>query len=243
MKLSIICIYNNRKQLDECFLKSLKFQKMRYELILVDGSNGNFKSCAQALNHAASLAKGEILIFSHQDIYLKNDNSLLEITKFIESKPSGTVVGVAGAREGRYKNIGNYTSGLNIVFDSKKCFDKEIEVSCIDECFFGMKNSTYIQHYFDEQLCDNWHLYAVEQCLYHRSKGDKIYVFPLEVHHLSSGKINLKYMDGLIALANSYEGKIKYIWTTCYKVRCSVKICKTLRFLWLLNRRLRRREY
>ena len=98
-------------------------------------------------------------------------------------------------------------------------------------------------HIFDETLCDNWHLYAVEQCLYHRMTGGKVYVFPCQIHHLSKGKINLKYMDGLVMLSKHYHSNFLYIWTTCYKIRCSVLGCLVLRNIWLLNRKIRRKGY
>lgn len=50
MKISIICVYNNSEQVNDCLLRGLKKQNVDYELILLDGANGKFKSCAAALN-------------------------------------------------------------------------------------------------------------------------------------------------------------------------------------------------
>lgn len=243
MKISIICVHNNKQQLETALLSSLEKLNIDYEMVLIDGSNGKYKSCAEALNYGARKSTGDILIFSHQDIFIKCEKELLKFACFIEEQKKGTIVGIAGAKDSMKTNIGNYTSGGNICINYIENITKPIEVSCIDECFFGMKRSTYNQHPFDEKICDNWHLYAVEQCLFHRNNGDKIYVFPFQIHHLSKGKINLKYMDGLVMLAKRYHKDFKYIWTTCYKVRCSVLYCKALRFIWLLNRKVRRKEY
>lgn len=48
---SIICVFTNKNQLNACLLKSLSFQNNKYELILIDGSKGDFSSCASALNY------------------------------------------------------------------------------------------------------------------------------------------------------------------------------------------------
>ena len=50
MRVSIVCVYNNYEQLNDCLLRGLKKQSIDFELILLDGSEGKFKSCAAALN-------------------------------------------------------------------------------------------------------------------------------------------------------------------------------------------------
>lgn len=242
MRVSIICVYNNKKQLEQCLIQSLNKQSIEYELVLVDGTGNIFHSCANALNYGVSKAKGDILIFTHQDIYLKEYDSLLNFSNFINMKPTGCVVGAAGAIEKKQKNLGNYTTGELI--DNRLLYNlySPKEVSCVDECFFGMKRSTFDLHAFDEEVCDNWHLYAVEQCLYHRNNGGKVFVYPLQFHHLSNGKINLKYMDGLLKIVVHYKGKFKYIWTTCYKIRNNYLYVKMLRWFWIINRKIRKRD-
>ena len=51
MKVSVICVYNNSKQLEEQLLKSLKMQDLDYEFIPIDNSTNRFKSAATALNY------------------------------------------------------------------------------------------------------------------------------------------------------------------------------------------------
>lgn len=241
--ISIICVYNNKQQLEECLLRSLKSQDVEYELILVDGSCGKYKSCAEALNSGVKKSNGDILVFAHQDVFLKSKEGLKEFTRFIDNEQIGTIVGCAGAIEKERENKGNYTSGLVVDSSLLNQINDPIQVSCIDECFFGMKRITYDTHHFNESICDNWHLYAVEQCLYHRMNGGIVYVFPLQIHHLSNGKISLKYMDSLVRMSEYYHKHFDYIWTTCYKVRCSPIYCSILRNVWLLNRIIKGRGY
>ena len=167
---SLICVYNNEEQLNNCLVKTLSIQSLECEMIFIDGSNGSFPSCASALNYGVSKSCGEVLIFTHQDIFLKTDSEIDRFSSFILNMPKGTIVGVAGAKEKDKCNIGNYTSGINIDRNLVFSISEPKEVSCIDECFFGMRRDTFNLHPFDENLCDDWHLYAVEQCLYHRKK-------------------------------------------------------------------------
>lgn len=241
MKISIICVYNNKEQLETCLLSSLKRQNVDYELVLVDGSNGKFSSCAAALNYGVTKSHGEILVFSHQDIYLKTECALAKFVDFIEKTGNNTIVGAAGTIEKNKYNIGNYTTGIKINNEIIKKIDKPQRVSCIDECFFGMKRSTYEGHPFDEVLCDAWDLYAVDQCLYQRSRGGQVYLFPCQIHHMSNGKISLKYMNVMVKMVDKYFKNFKYIWTTCYKVPANRFFVRVLRWVWKMNRIIRRK--
>lgn len=83
--ISIICVYNNDKILNECLKESLKLQKqIEYETIFVDSRKYKFHSAAEALNYAGNLANGEYLIFLHQDIVLV-DNTLSEIYDYCKT--------------------------------------------------------------------------------------------------------------------------------------------------------------
>ena len=65
---SIICVYNNKKILDEMLLRSLSTQTKEFELILLDNYQNKFKSATEALNFGGKLAKNDYLMFVHQDI-------------------------------------------------------------------------------------------------------------------------------------------------------------------------------
>lgn len=242
LKISIICVYNNLYQLEECLLKSLKTQNIDYELILIEGVPNKFASCSAALNYGVKKSSGDILIFSHQDIVLKRNDELEQFAEYIIKMPEGTIVGSAGAIETKKINVGNYTSGTKINNELVWNYLSPVQVACVDECFFGMKKSTYNRHKFDEELCDDWHLYAVEQCLFHRRQQGKVFVYPSQIHHLSQGKISRKYMNGLVKLVDEYKKDFKYIWTTCYKLRANYFYVRILRMLWILNRKIRNKD-
>lgn len=242
MKVSVICVYNREEQLNAQLKASLSRQNIQYEFIGIQNSTGAFPSAAAALNHGARAASGDILIFSHQDIFLKTENALRELVEGIAHCETGTIVGTAGVKEPSKKYYENLTGGE--AFDptlQRKCENRLYPVSCVDEGLFGMTRATWQQHPFDEVLCDNWHQYAVEACLWAREQGHCVYVQPIQIHHFSMGRISRSYMQGLIRLADRYRKSHRFIWTTCYKVPTSWLYVRVLYFLWVANRTLRGR--
>lgn len=240
MRISVICVYNKEEQLERQLQKSLLFQATEYEFVGINNALGQFVSAAAALNYGAEKATGDILIFSHQDVFLKTETELLELAEAIASCQIGTIVGTQGVREPSKTYYENLTAGENYIPELIHKYPKSLmEVSCVDEGLFGMKKETWAAHPFDEKLCDNWHLYAVEACLWARKHGHKVYVYPSQIHHFSMGKISLGYMQNLQLLCKIYRNDFKYIWTTCYKVRTHPLCINTLLFLWISNRFIR----
>ena len=242
MLVSVICVYNNEAQLNAQLKASLRSQDLEYEFIGLDNSSGEFPSAAAALNQGAKISRGDVLIFSHQDIFLKTENGLGELAGAIAGCETGTIVGTQGVKEPSRTYYENLTAGAD--YDpalQNKCEKKLYEVSCVDEGLFGMTRSTWILHPFDEALCDNWHLYAVEACLWAREQGHSVFVQPVQLHHFSRGRITRSYMKGLIRLADRYGKSHRYIWTTCYKVSSSWLSVRLLYAVWAANRMLRGR--
>ncbi|MEF2838224.1 MAG: glycosyltransferase [Oscillospiraceae bacterium] len=237
MSISVICVYNNEAQLNVQLKTSLEKQDVEYEFVAINNENGGFQSAAAALNYGATKATGDILIFAHQDIYFKTSKELGELADAITQCETGTIIGAIGVTEPRKVYYGNYTEGE--AYDPKLSagFNKDLySVSTVDECIFGMKRETWIGHPLDEQLCDNWHLYGVEACLWARKHGFQVYVYPCQIHHFSGGKISLGYMRNLRELCRVYRKDFKYIWTTCYKVRTNSVCINCLVLLWTINR-------
>ncbi len=237
--ISVICVYNNKTNLEKQLIKSLNsFEKNNYELILVDSIKYQFRCSADALNYGAKQANGSVFIFTHQDIFIKNEKQFYEFCDFIERHPTGTIVGAAGVVERDKTIYGNYTTGFELQPEEVKMLHQPMKVACVDESFFGMSKETYERHNFDNILCDNWHLYAVEMSLHAREKGSEVYVYPIEIHHFSNGTISKSYMKGLLKIADRYRKSFKYIWTCCYKVDSSWIYTRSLYIVWYLHRLL-----
>ncbi len=240
--ISLICVFNNPEQLKNQLKASLEIQQVDYEFIAIDNTKNRFKSAAEALNYGSEEASGEILIYSHQDIWLKRTDEIKRFSSAIERCQVGTIVGSQGVREPKKLYYENLTSGKILEKKIIEDFKEDLyEVSCVDEGFFGMKKETWDMLKFNEELCDNWHLYCVEMCLHTRKLGNQVYVFPSQLHHFSKGTISLGYMNNLKRLCEVYRNDFKYIWTTCYKVRTNWFYINALYFAWCLNRKIRGR--
>ena len=213
--ISIICVYNNDKILNECLKESLKLQKqIEYETIFVDSRKYKFHSAAEALNYAGNLANGEYLIFLHQDIVLV-DNTLSEIYDYCKNNQFG-IMGVAGAKYD-YGEIVDYSK---IVHGLKKKnastnddFRGPLQVDTLEECLLVIPREVFHRYKFTEYY-NTWHLYGTEYCLKMKNVNQKILVVPVYLWHKSSGaSLNLNYFDAIKALAKEYKNKTKIIVT------------------------------
>ena len=244
MKVSVICVYNDKSCYESELRSSLKHQDIDYEILAIDNREKAFNSAAEALNYGANRAKGDILVFSHQDIYLKREKELRLFAEAIEKEPCGVIIGTQGVKEPSNVYYSNITAGKEYVGSVVKDYEEKMyEVSSVDEGFFGMKKATWDMLKFNETLCDNWHLYGVEICLHTRKAGGHVYVWPSQLHHFSMGNISLGYMRNLKELCKYYHKDFKYIWTTCYKVKTNFLYMECLYLAWVLNRFFRRRLY
>ena len=220
--ISIICCYNNPDKM-KYLTNSLADQDIDYEPVFIDNSSGRFHCAAAALNYGASQAHCSLLFFVHQDIKFKTRDSLRKLAEKADSLKMHDIAGCAGAvlQDGRKKTITNMTYSPEEKHYPGIFHGDCVNVETVDECLFIMKKETWESHPFDENVCDNWHFYAVEQCLFHRLRGGSVYVYDSEVNHLSeTGTLDKTFFRALIRLIKHYKGSYPYIvattgyWTT-----------------------------
>lgn len=215
---SLICCYTSEQKVDY-LLQSLKRQTIEYEIILINNSQNKFSSAAKALNYGAKKSNSELLMFVHQDIKFKGNDALENLVQKCKVLKLGDVGGVAGPilLEGRYKKT---KTNITHSTEEKKYIQSEfigdyIETESIDECVIIMKKETWRRHPFDENICDHWHFYGVEQCLYARLHGGKIYTFDADINHLSErGSLDKNFYKSLKRIAKKYEKEYSYILAT-----------------------------
>lgn len=203
--ISIVCAYNNEKILNEYLLKSLKNQTVKFELIALDNTGGNFKSAAEALNYGGEKAKGKYIMFVHQDVDLCSITQLEEAEKMLDSIPNLGIAGVAGmkAKKGVLTLIEH---GEPPVWAGSILIKKPEEVQTLDECLFIIPKSTFKSFQFDEKICDDWHLYAVDYCLSVKRIRYAVYVLPMYVYHLSTGTEPKNKLQIVLALGSLPKG-------------------------------------
>lgn len=176
--ISVICCYNNLEQFNSMKLSLKNNIDADYELIEVNNVNNDFKSAASALNYGASVSQGDILLFVHQDILFNDQNCLKNIAEIL---PNDCILGLFGAA---YPKCKYEASDLK--------FSNLHQVDTVDECFFAMKREVWDHLKFNEDICNGWHLYAVEMCLRAQDNNIKVGSCALGVKHLSIGNVDDK---------------------------------------------------
>jgi len=236
--ISIVTVYNNRQYLEEILLKSLKKQTARFELIMLDNTRGKFKSAAEALNYGGSKTNGKYIMFVHSDVDLISNTWLEDVEKILDSISNLGVAGVAGVAE----KVGNYkTRGRNIIkhkdppviWDLGNPIQKPELVQTLDGCLMIIPKSVFHILRFDEEICDDWHLYDVDYCLSCKEIGLDVYAIPAFIYHksvglsksLSSknkmqiikslGPLPKPYYQTLKKVLNKHRIYFKRIYTTC----------------------------
>lgn len=213
--ISIVCVFNNKEILDDYLVKSLKNQTVNYELINIDNTQGNFKSAAEALNYGGKQAKGKHIMFVHQDVDLSTNTWLEEVEKMLDELPNLGIAGVAGKSKNKEGVITNIKHDSPPRFAGKIQFEKPTKVQTVDECLIIIPKSIFTKLQFDENTCNDWHLYTVDYCLSVQKIGFNSYVMPIFVYHKSSGySMSEKYFVTLKKVLKKHKSYYKKIYTT-----------------------------
>lgn len=212
--LTLVCCYNNKKQLNEELINSLDKQNVSCDRVFIDNTHNRFSSAASALNYGASKVKTKYVIFLHQDVVFINNNSLEEIYKYIKEYDE-SIIGVAGVKleeDGIFTNI---VHGKNMQPAGNYTIKKPEKVIALDECLVGMNLNTYKRIKFDEINFDNWHLYVVDMCYNANINGLSTYVIPASIWHTSTGNVSHSFFIGVDRLRKKYKDKYNVIKSTC----------------------------
>ncbi|MDY9922732.1 glycosyltransferase [Methanobacterium sp.] len=242
--ISVICVYNNEKVLKDYLLKHLKTQNKNYELILLDNTSGKFFSAAKALNYGANLAKSEYLMFIHQDFDLLYDSWLEDAEMILKNLDNLGIAGIAGRSKGKGWTITNIKDGIPPKFISPERIKKPIKVQTLDECLFIIPKTVFKLLKFDEDVCDGWHLYAVDYCLSIKNLGYDIYVIPLSGHHKSQAdSLSEGYYSTLKKLLDKHGKSYELIhttmgnWSVKYPLRLQKYFYSIKNNAWILLKR------
>ena len=209
MKFSIICVFNDLDILTEWLGSTLKQQTCQdFETIFIDNRKNYFKSASSALNFGAARAKGEYLIFAHQDIRLHIFGWLDDMYTILRANKSIGAVGCAGATPHKiYCGVCNQSYNFNA---------KLLPVQTIDELILVTPKVVFDKIKFDEKTFDGWHCYGCDYSIAITELGLTSYVTNIGIYHeshgASAGDGQLK--ENQEKLQAKWESKGK-IYTTC----------------------------
>ena len=153
--LSIVCVYNNDKILRDVLLKSLENQTAEYELITLDNTANRFKSAAEALNYGGLKAKGDYIVFVHQDMWFYSSTWLEEAERLVASIPDLGIAGVAGmSEEGESRDERRKWSieVFDEIYEAIGPVQKPEEVQTLDECVLLVPTPVFGKLKFDAKI-------------------------------------------------------------------------------------------
>lgn len=180
--ISIVAVYNNEQILKENLLKSLQNQSSKYELILIDNTQKAFTSASRALNYGGGSAKGDFILFVHQDVQLIGDGWLEDCKRMLRKVPEKAIFGSAGVTNtGRLVN-----TGIDAIFLNPRHLLEEVQ--SLNEQLLIVPKALFQEFKFDEAF-DDWHCYVVDYCLSLKKQGVNSLVLNLPIFH-NSPRIN-----------------------------------------------------
>lgn len=217
-----ICVYNNKAQLDDMLcgsLRKLNGGQLR-TLLLIDNTQGQYKSCAAAYNRAlAEHDTGDVLVFLHQDIAFDDDAFERRIIAELRRDPN-QILGFAGMPvAGRTVSNLRYLRTRQLITATQLA--EKTAVESVDECCFALTRGLYDKMHFDERTCDHWHLYAVDLCYAaRRAFGTAVSVLPESLYHKYDGTSGLTtdrhFLRAVWKMTRKYRRDFAVIYTPCY---------------------------
>ncbi len=173
-------------------------------------------------------------MFVHQDVDLSKNTWLEEVEKVLDELPNLGIAGVAGKSKNKDGVITNIKHDNPPKFAGKIQFEKPTKVQTVDERLTIIPKSVFAKLQFDENACNDWHLYAVDYCLSVKRLGFDSYVIPIFIYHKSSGySMSEKYFVTLKKLLKKHKKYYNQIYTTMgnWSTRYPVNIKRI--YLWL----------
>lgn len=147
-EVTVICCWNNVQQYTD-FVSTLKMQSCPYALIGIDNrGNKAFSSCASAYNSVIDSVRTKYVIYSHQDILLKDEDCLTregglrKFVAYLSGLKRDAILGVAGVRfdtEGTFADFQHYDKQKKkfVPAGDHRLTSDLMECDTVDECFFG----------------------------------------------------------------------------------------------------------
>ncbi len=176
--ISVVVVYNNEEILRGNLLKSLENQSSKHELILIDNTKKAFTSASSALNYGRRLAKGDFVLFVHQDLQLIGNDWLERCEPILRNAPEKAIFGSAGVTNtGRLIN-----AGIDATFLNPSHLLEEVQL--LDEGLFIVPKIVLQEFEFDEAF-DDWHCYGADYCLSLKKEGVRSMILNLPIFHNS----------------------------------------------------------
>ena len=215
--ISLITVFNNIGLLNRLKETALLQKNVQIDYVFIDNQSGRFSCAAVALNFGFSQAKGDVIVFLHQDIEFVDDITLEYIFDFAVSHPN-TLFGAAGVHSRNEESFNRTLLSSMYSGPNKKKndgLDGPRECFTLDECLIACHRSVMDKLAFDEKVCNCWHLYGADLCLQAQiTEGLNVMAIPMNIWHKSNGNADRNYFQTQDCLAKKYKKYFKVINTT-----------------------------
>jgi hypothetical protein len=213
---SIICVFNDPEVRRVCLdasIEALRAEAPEVDYVPVDNVDGQFSSAGAALNHGAKLARNDVFVFVHQDVYLHSLRALEEAAAKLEATRVGILGAVGIGADSRI--IGRMRDRVVLIGESVSA---PADVDSLDEVLFMIPRTVLEREPLSEHPDLAWHAYAVEYGLRMRSAGRRSAAIDLPITH-NSLTINLAKLDVAHRRIATMYPQLVPMQTTCGTVR------------------------
>ncbi len=190
---SIVTVFNDAQVRSACLDRSIdehRDEAPAVEYLPVDNAGGAFASAGAALNHGASQATNDYVVFVHQDVYLHSLVALEEAAGLLADDPGIGLLGAVGVTaDGRF-----FGRVRDRVFLLGEPAESPVAVDSVDELLFVIPRSVLELEPLTEDPQLAWHAYAVEYGLRVRARGLRVCAADIPVTH-NSLTVNLDRLD------------------------------------------------
>ena len=209
---SIVCVYNDPAVRRECLDRSVRAYGRHapgVEYLPVDNVDGRYRSAGAALNHGASLAGNNVVVFVHQDVFLHSLAVVIRVAGQMQAGGLGVLGAVGVRRDGRIAGrIRDRAVLLGVPVQ------QPADVDSVDELLFMVPRPLVLRHPLTELPDMAWHAYGVEYGLRVRRLGLRVGVTDIPLTH-NSRTANLARLDVAHAAVAARYPELLPVRTTC----------------------------
>jgi glycosyltransferase involved in cell wall biosynthesis len=180
-----------------------------YEYIRIDNRQNRY-SLSGAYNRGVSLARGDIVVFVHDDVFFMEPGWGDVLERKFDTDRSLGLIGVAGtqylcediplwARAGQPFIRGRVVHELdngNEFFMTVFSWDKsDAAVVAVDGLFFAIPRRLFTEIHFDEKTFDGYHFYDLDICMQVCRRYRALVTWDILVKHCSSGAFDEEWKE------------------------------------------------
>jgi glycosyltransferase involved in cell wall biosynthesis len=193
-----------------------------YEYVSIDNSTNAYGLCA-AYNKGVENAKGDILVFVHEDCFFMEPGwGKVLNAKFGADEKLG-LVGVAGTQFMYNDNPLWITAGQpflrgRVVHQDKNgpmfvltvfSWDKsDADVVVVDGLFFAVRRSVFDRVRFDDTTFPGFHFYDLDICMQVRRTHRLLVTWDIMVKHFSGGNANAEWKAAGARFLEKYKNEL-----------------------------------